>query len=632
VAPRPHGRAPAHRRSRRCNLLFTGEANMRVEDQQYRAFAVPARTLCSLAVAAALGAAPAAHGVEFSTGELTGSFDTTVSFGVASRVQDREPEHIGIVNGGDAFSVNFDDGNLNYDTGIFSSIFKVTHELELNYGNLSSFTRVYYFYDFENEDGERERTPLSDDALDLVGSDIRILDAYVSGQFDAGDKPLTLRAGDQVVSWGESTFIPNGINVINPVDVSQLRTPGAELRQAFLPVTMLWGSMGMSPNVSLEAFYQLDWEAVTADPAGTYFSSNDFASDGASQLYLGSGFLPDTTIAPDGTIVPVPPGTGVNGPIGYVVPRGPNREPDNEGQYGLAVRLFAPALNDSEFGFYFVNYHSRLPLISAVTGTPAGAGAGDYAATARYFVEYPEDIKLYGLSFNTDFGDTGISLQGDLAYRQDVPLQVDDVELLIAALSPLNPALAGLTQLTDVPFGFGQEIQGYRRLDVTQIQSTATKAFGPMLGADQWIFVSEIGATFVHDMPDKSELRFDGPGTYSSGDSLATLAGLQPAHQTNGFADEFSMGYRLLARFDYNNAVGPVNFSPRLAFSHDVAGTTPLPLGNFVEGRKALTLGVEASYQNTWSIDFSYTSFFDAEEFNQIHDRDFVALTVKWSR
>jgi len=605
---------------------------MRVEDQERRAFSAPKRTLCSLAVAAAVAIAAPAHGVEFASGGLTGNFDTTVSFGVASRVQDRAPEHVGIANGGEAYSVNYDDGNLNYDTGIFSSIFKVTHDLEVNYNNLSAFTRIYYFYDFENKDGDRERTPLSDDALDLVGSDIRLLDAYISGQFNAGGKPLTVRFGDQVVSWGESTFIPNGINVINPVDVSQLRTPGAELRQAFLPVTMAWGSMGVTPNVSVEAFYQLDWEAITVDPAGTYFSTNDFASEGASRLYLGSGLAPDTTVAPDGSIVPVPAGTGANGPIGYVVPRAPDNQPDNEGQYGLALRIFAPALNDSEFGFYFINYHSRLPLISAVTGTPAGVAAGDYASTARYFVEYPEDIKLYGMSFNTDLGDTGISLQGDVAYRQDVPLQVDDVELLIAALTPLNPSLAGLTQLTDVPLGFGQEIQGYRRLDVTQVQSTATKAFGPMFGSDQWILVGELGMTYVHDMPSKSELRFDGPGTYSSGNSLATLAGLQPYQQTQGFADDFSMGYRLLARFDYNNAIGPVNLSPRIAFAHDLVGTTPLPLGNFVEDRKALTLGVEASYQNTWSLDLSYTSYFGAKEFNQIHDRDFVALTVKWSK
>jgi len=41
-----------------------------------------------------------------------------------------------------------------------------------------------------------------------------------------------VRLGRQVISWGESTFIPNGINVINPIDVARLRTPGSELREA----------------------------------------------------------------------------------------------------------------------------------------------------------------------------------------------------------------------------------------------------------------------------------------------------------------------------------------------------------------------------------------------------------------
>jgi len=583
------------------------------------------------AITAALFAAPpVARAIEFSSGDIDGHFDTTVSFGVASRVQSRSDEHVGIRNGGTANSVNFDDGNLNYDTGIYSSLLKVIHDVDVNYKNTGAFVRVLYFYDFENKDGDRERLPLSDKALDQVGSDFKFLDAYVRGTFDVGGKPLNLRLGNQVVSWGESTYIPNGINTINPVDVARLRSPGAELKEAFLPVTMAWGSIGLSDAVSLEAFYQLDWDKIEADAAGTYFSTNDFASAGGQYVYLGSGFAPDVILGPDGKLRPFPAGTGVNGPVGFVVPRGPDRNPDNSGQFGLALRWLVPQLGDSEFGFYYLNYHSRLPLISAVTGTPSGAAAGDYAATARYFIEYPEDIKLYGVSFNTDLGGSGISLQGELAHRQDQPLQIDDAELLVAALSPLNPALGGLTQLGRQ--GFAQEIQGYKRLDVTQVQATMTKAFGPTMGADQWILVAEGGATYVHDMPDVNKLRFEGPGTYNSGNPLAPFAGISPTQQVKGFADDFSMGYRLLARFDFNNAFGAVNLSPRVAFAHDVVGTTPSPLGNFVEDRKALTLGVEATYQNTWSADLSYTSFFGAKEFNQIHDRDFIAFTIKWSK
>ena len=45
------------------------------------------------------------------------------------------------------------------------------------------------------------------------------------------------------------------------------------------------------------------------------------------------------------------------------------------------------------------------------------------------------------MSFNTQLQATGIALQGEVAYRKDVPLQYDDVELLFAALSPFETGL-----------------------------------------------------------------------------------------------------------------------------------------------------------------------------------------------
>ena len=38
----------------------------------------------------------------------------------------------------------------------------------------------------------------------------------------------------------------------------------------------------------------------------------------------------------------------------------------------------------------------------------------------------------------------GVALQGEVTYRQDVPLQFDDVELLFAALTPFEQGLATL--------------------------------------------------------------------------------------------------------------------------------------------------------------------------------------------
>ena len=82
------------------------------------------------AVLAALFAAPTTQAFEFASGELKGNLDTTISVGIASRVEERSDEHVGVINGGSAFSVNFDDGNLNYDKGVFSSVFKVTTDLD----------------------------------------------------------------------------------------------------------------------------------------------------------------------------------------------------------------------------------------------------------------------------------------------------------------------------------------------------------------------------------------------------------------------------------------------------------------------------------------------------------------------
>lgn len=604
---------------------------MQSQHKNRKPLAVPALKASALAVAATLLTPLPSQAVQFQSGELQGSFDTTVSAGVAWRVENRDPGLIGVANGGRAFSVNGDNGNLNYDKGLISSAVKVTHDIELKYRQFGAFARIFYFYDFENEDGTRKRLPLADSAKELVGSDVRLLDAYVSAAFDVQGRPAKIRLGNQVISWGESTFIPNGINTINPVDVTRLRTPGAELKEAFLPVASVWGSLDLKDNVTLEAFYQLDWQAVEIDPAGSYFSTNDFAGRGGDTVYLGFGRAPDTTVNPlTGATIPLPAGTGAGGPAGVAVPRAPSRYAKDSGQYGLALRWFLPRLSDTELGFYYINYHSRLPLISAVSGTVSGLLAGDYAASARYFTEYPEDIKLFGASFNTDLGNTGISWQGEISHRLDQPLQVDDVEILFTALSPISAALGGLSQLGSVPFG--SEITGFRRLDVTQVQTTLTKVFGPLAGADQWVLVGEVGVTKVHDMPSRNQLRFDGPGTTTSGNDLATVGGAQPATQTQGFADDFSMGYRLLARFDYNNAIGAINLSPRIAFAHDVVGTTPLPLGNFVEDRKALTLGIGATYQNTWSADLSYTRYFGGGNFNLIHDRDFISLNVKWSK
>ncbi|MCS3902338.1 hypothetical protein J2T55_000334 [Methylohalomonas lacus] len=569
--------------------------------------------------------APAAPAVDFELGDISGRLDTTLSWGQNYRVSARDPDLVGIANGGNAYSVNADDGNLNYDRGLISNAFLVTSELEAHYRNFGLFVRGTGLRDTLNDGGSTERTPLTEAAIDRVGKDLRLLDAYLSVRFDVADRPAELRIGEQVVNWGESTFIQNGINAINPFDVSKLRVPGAELREALLPVGVIWGNLSLSPNLSLEAFYQYDHEETELEPPGTYFSTNDFVGDGGRFVYLGFGGLDD--------FIGDQPS-----PVG-AVPRGADDRPEHGGQYGAALRAYLPDWNYSEVGFYFINYHSRLPIVNARTGTAAGAMAGNYPGSARYFISYPEDIRLFGASLNTELGNTGIALQGEISHRLDQPLQVDDVELLFAALGAqcgISPAACPLANQNQIgSFGFATDVPGHIERDVSQLQFTATKVLGPLLKANQGLLLAEVGITHVHDMPDKRDLRLDGPGTFISGnEALAAFHAPTAAGETESwthFADATSWGYRLVGRLEYNNVFAGINLQPRIAWSHDVSGTTPAPITNFVEDRKAVTLGLKATYQQNWEADFSYTNFFGAGRHNLLNDRDFASFTLRYS-
>ena len=654
----------------------------------------PLRALAPVALAAGaavLGGlleAPPARAVEFNTGQIQGSVDTTISQGMTFRVGERDKTLAG--------KTNSNDGNLNYDRGIVANTSKFTTDLDIQAGRFGAFVRAAGFVDYENRDGKRERTELSDDAKERVGSDIGLLDAYVTAPFEAGDAAIDLRLGKHVLNWGESTFIPNGINAINPFDVSKLRLPGSELREALLPVWMASVDVAATDTLSVAGFYQLVWEETHIDPVGSYFSTTDYAGPGARKAVIsdvtagrddGHPFGPlvaliDADLAALGAAAPIASDKDFASVL-----RGADLAPKNSGQWGVALRYLAEDLNQTEFGFHFVNYHSRLPTVGARTAPRTAIQAGLAAAgavtaprsrtvngvaqeaTARitaevqrlvaaqqispsaapaviaeqvrttveetmqeiagavaidrygkgghYFLEYAEDIQLFGLSFNTVLGTSGWALQGEYSLRPNAPLQRAERTVLEEGLTPILAAL----QLSPNPQALGfylanyrpSKVEGYVEREVSQVQATATRVFGPMAGADALVFVGEAALMHVHDMPDE-------PLESPAGGTLSDKA---------ADADATSWGYRVAARLDYNNAVGGANLYPYAQFLHDVGGNSPAPSGPFVEGRTAVTLGLRADYLSRWQADLSYTRM--AGDGYDLADRDFVSLSVKYS-
>ena len=659
----------------------------------------------SAAIALTLGGllhAMPAQAIEFGEGEFQGSLDTTISHGMTFRVQKR--------NSVLAEDTNGNDGDLNYDRGLVSNTSKFTTDLDIGAGDFGAFVRATGFIDFENQNGTRERTPLSDDAQDRVGKNLQVLDAYATAAFDVGEAIVDFRLGKHVLNWGESTFIPNGINAINHFDVSKLRLPGSELREALLPVGLASMSVAPTDTLAVEGFYQLDWEETEIDPVGSYFSSSDYVGPGAMRAVVVDPALeiPGIQLGDRGVI----DGDTLYGPFGVEanpyfmnVIRGPDRTPDDSGQWGLALRFLAEELNNTEFGFYFINHHSRLPTVGAETGTLRGiqaglgragavvasapaavpaiigsalaaagcaspreslacgtvaadtqrwatavvplvaaqAGIDAYTETGKYFLEYPENIQLFGLSFNTVLGAAGWALQGEYSLRRDAPLQRAERAVIAEGLVPItdalglaacasNPAMARCPKApdgTNLPPQFFNSrlqahvaghtptiVQGYIERNVSQVQATATKVFGPTMRADALVFVAEAALMHVHDMPEKSTAPLESP----AGGVLAT---------GDADADATSWGYRIAARLDYNNAIGAVNLYPYTQFLHDVSGNSPAPSGPFVEGRTALTVGLRADYLSRWQASLGYTRY--AGDGNELADRDFISASVKYS-
>ncbi|VVN42673.1 hypothetical protein PS662_05573 [Pseudomonas fluorescens] len=634
------------------------------------------RAKLPLAVSLASTLAGPAFGVSFNVGEIEGQFDSSLSIGASWSTESANKNLIGVNNGGRGLSQTSDDGHLNFKSGeTFSKIFKGIHDLELKYGDTGVFVRGKYWYDFELKDEDRPFKDISDNNRKegAKSSGGQILDAFVYHNYSVADQPGSVRLGKQVVSWGESTFIGGGINSINPIDVSAFRRPGAEIKEGLIPVNMFYVSQSLTENLSTEAFYQLEWDQTVTDNCGTFFSQPDVISDGCDQNLavlrtrnglngsLAAAGLPPAlrnaalnTLAARGV-------TWGSPDEGAIVRRGPDRDARDSGQFGVSFKyMFEPL--DTEFGGYFMNYHSRAPIFSG-KGAPASAysgqalggalvGAGipgaivggqtglaaqllpfQVVGNSSYFVEYPEDIRLYGLSFSTTLP-TGTAWSGEVSYRPNAPVQLNTTDILYSGLTPLNP---NVSVLQGRP---GEDQHGYRRKEVTQLQTTLTHFFDQVMGAERLTLVGEVGFTHVGGLESTSKARYGrdpsyGPGPLPGGQcqtlNSGTLAGgpqnnVSRYCENDGFTTANSWGYRGRAIWEYNDVFAGVNLKPNVVWSHDVEGYSPGPGGNFEEGRKAVSLGVDAEYQNTYTASLAYTNFFDGK-YTTVDDRDFVALS-----
>ena len=579
-----------------------------------------------LAVSLASTLAAPAFGVTFNIGEIEGQFDSSLSVGASWSTAKRDRDLIGSSNGGTGFTQTGDDGRLNFKRGeTFSKIFKGIHDLELKYGDTGVFVRGKYWYDFELKDESRLFKDISDSNRKegAQSSGAEILDAFIYHNYAIGDQPGSVRLGKQVVSWGESTFIINGINAINPVDVAAFRRPGAEVKEGLIPVNMLYVAQSLTDRLSAEAFYQLEWDQTVVDNCGTFFAV-DVLQDGCASNYHVQSY-------PAGLAGALGAVGAAGSSEGVMLRRAGDNDARDSGQWGVALRWLG---DEAEYGLYALNYHSRTPNVSYINADAASIAAIATTAgrlpaafrtpfvslgllgTGSYFLDYPEDIRLYGASFSTTLP-TGTAWQGEISYRPNMPLQINTVDTTGWLASGIGGALA-VGNVSAAQAQAGQAHRGYNRKEVTQLQTTFTHFIDQVLGAERMTLVGEIGYTRIGGLESLDKVRYGRDAIYGGYNDASAIA----MNGRHGFYTSGSWGYRARGILDYNNVFAGINLKPNVAWSHDVDGYGPV----FNEGAKAISIGLDAEYQNTYTTSLSYTNFFGGE-YNTSVDRDFLAVS-----
>lgn len=648
--------------------------------------------------AAMLLTAGTAQAVEFKFGEANLQIDNLVSVGTGFRTSKQDCTLVSKPNGGCSagngagMGINDDDGNINTDQwDPYSTNVKITTDFDLRWQNYGAFVRTKAFYDYwiyeelgtrDNRFGSR---PLVDQhrgnqARNHGGRSFDILDAFVYGNFDVSGMPLNLRVGKQVVNWGESLFLQGGINSFLPIDVSAIRTPGSELKEALMPTPSVFASIGLPGSVTVEAFWQFGWQKTELDACGTFFSTADAGCEGGAYVMLG-GEYPDQV----------------------QIPRRASEEGDDTGTFGVAIKHYAENLGmGTDLGLYFTQQSIVLPIgtftlgdfgaaTAGILGAPAPdiasfcgafgaatllgcagtviapdgttaleAGVGATAATKNYLMQYPDEVRTVGASFNTSiplFG--GSAFAGEIAYTPDMPFALSDVEINSAELDAIGAcSFAGAppgclsqgSQNAGFAYSPGDTIRGYDEFDVITGQLSTISTLNPsaalpsLIGSDLMVLSANVGFQYLPDLsgstnrlaaPRSAVTHPDLAAAVILGHAACGAAAANPFVQdcNLAYATSHSWGYRLAATADYNNVFGtPWTLTPVLQWAHDVNGVSAGPVGpGFIEGKKTVSIGLNANLQNTWRANIQYTNSFGNKYRNFAADKDFVTMTVSYA-
>ncbi|NDY90261.1 DUF1302 domain-containing protein [Ideonella sp. TBM-1] len=342
-------------------------------------------------------------------------WDTTVKYSAGFRM---EKASSAIVGGGNydtsssGYFPNTDDGSRNFGKGLVSSRLDLLTELDLQYKR-SGFRvtgaawRDGVYRGRNDNDSAGTANPLSvahDDftaaTRKLHGGDAEVLDAFVFTRFDLGDMPASVRLGKHTLLLGESFMLgANGMAAAQaPIDVVKAATvPNSQFKEFMMPVNQVSGQLQVSPDVTVSAYYMLDWKSDRLPGSGSYFSFMDALGTGGERLIV--GYSPAGNVGFD---------------------READLTPKKKGQWGAQMRFH---VGDTDYSLLAAQWNDHGPsgLYLHPHASPTVDGQGVHVGTYQWV--FHEGIKAVGAGFSTTLG--SVNLAGEMSYRWNTPLDSD---------------------------------------------------------------------------------------------------------------------------------------------------------------------------------------------------------------
>jgi hypothetical protein len=358
------------------------------------------------ATTAALMAALHAQAFEIDTGnpDFKLRWDNTLKLSTTARLGERSPglsrTQFGATGVVGPNNTNQDDGNNNFDRGIVSKRLDLLSELDASYRGFGARVSAAAWYDAnynhsnQNASTTANHTPRNefpDETRELMGRKAEVLDAFVHGRFQLGERTASVRLGRHTLLWGESLFFgANGIaGGMAPLDlVKLLSVPNATFKEIARPTGKLSAAVPLSDSMTLGAYVGYEWEKTRLMPVGAYLSTSDSLGPGAERINAG--------------------------PTG-VFQRQADLDARDSGQFGVQLRINAEAI-DTQFGIYAIRYHATGPsnINNRLAGMPPALTAQSY----RWV--YHEDIEAFGISASKSVD--AWSLAAEVSVRRNTPL------------------------------------------------------------------------------------------------------------------------------------------------------------------------------------------------------------------